>query len=155
MTSRLRTLLASLCLLTVLIAPARAADITITRVNGEVSASNFNGLVAFLSNAVDAIVGLKVSFPAEDANRDGTVQAFEDGGLFISYQAEPEIEAQISAEDGFDFRHGAFVFDGFYLVKYGGMHQGISALMLQSVDEAQILLSGAKVKDTEIDALDH
>lgn len=155
MTRRLWTILASLSLLGMLIAPVQAASVTITRVNGGVTDANFKGLDAFLSNSVDAVIGLKLSFPAEDQNRDGTVQAYKDGDLFISYLAGPETETQVSAESGYDFRHGEYVFDGFYLVKYGGIFQGITALALQPVDEAQVILSGAKINDIEIDSLGH
>lgn len=126
----------------------------IYRVNGTVTDGNYPALEAFLSESTDAIVGLKLFFESEDGNRDGQVQAYQDGDMFVAYRAGPDMETEIVAMRGVGLRHGFHVFDGFYLVKYGGLNQGITSLSLQQVDEAQVLLSGAEVKDIEIEKLD-
>ncbi|AXS42284.1 hypothetical protein [Breoghania sp. L-A4] len=131
-----------------------AAAAVIHRVNGTVTDDNFAALEGFLSDSVDSIVGLKVSFEDGSGSRDGQVQAYVDGEMFVTYKPGPDMETEIVATQGHSLQHGFHVFDGFFLVKYGGMNQGISSLSLQAVDEAQILLSGARVEDVEIDVLD-
>jgi hypothetical protein len=125
----------------------------IYRVSGRVTPSNVRGLQVFLLNSVDAIVGLKVHFSAENRRGPGIVTADADGGSFSSYMAGDDAEIEIFAEDGYEYRSGDFVFDSFYLVKYGGMHQGILSVSISKVPESSVLLSGLKVTDIEIDRL--
>lgn len=131
-----------------------AAEGTIQRVSGTVSEDNVAGLEIFLSNAIDGVIGLKLLVEAEDGNRDGEVQAYVDGDLLIIYRAGPDTETEIAASGGYQPGKGGFVFDGFYLVKYGGLDQGIMSLALSSVDAAQVVLSGAVIEELGIDHLD-
>jgi hypothetical protein len=149
--NRRSLLLASLGLVA-LGAPSFAAQ-KIYRVNGRVSPNNVRGLQVFLLNSVDAIVGLKLHFSSEKRHGPGIVTADADDGSFSSYMAGEGAEIEIFAEDGYEYRSGDFVFDSFYLVKYGGMHQGIHSVSLNKVTESSVLLSGLKVTDIEIDRL--
>jgi hypothetical protein len=148
-----RTLLGTL-LLTTVGTSVRAAQASILRVNGEVTAKSYKGLEVFLMNSLDTLVGLKVSFPQSDSSEPGALTASADGGKFIGFVAGPGSETEMVADAGFAFQHGSFVFDGFFVVKSGGMHQGIVSLYLDKADESAVLLSGTPVKDISIDRLD-
>jgi hypothetical protein len=149
--NRRSILLASLGILT-LGSPSHSAE-KVYRVNGHVTPKNVRGFQVFLLNSVDAIVGLKVHFSADNRHGPGIVTAEADNGSFVSYMAGNDAEVEIFAKDGFEYRSGDYVFDSFYLVKYGGMHQGIHTVSLNRMEESSVLLSGLKVADIEIDRL--
>ncbi|MFD1695990.1 hypothetical protein [Roseibium aestuarii] len=133
---------------------APAADVTLYRINGAVDTASYPGFARALDEAVDSIIGLKVSFEQVDSGQDDTLQAYEDGDLFVAFLPSQDEGTQVSSTGGYAYQHGFFVFDGFFLVKYGGFNQGISALVLEPVDEAQVILSGARITDVTVDTLD-
>jgi len=52
-------------------------------------------------------------------------------------------EVELNVDQGATWLHGSIVFDGFYLIKYGGTHQGILSFGLKQVDEATVILNPA------------
>lgn len=137
------------------VGPALAAKPKeIVRVSGTVTPRNYKGLETFLLNSIDKLIGLKLRFDAnEDAGRN-EVAAYVEDGLFLAYLREEESESQITAKDSVaSFQHGGYVLDGFFVVKYGGMNQGIQALVLEPSDEGAVLASGVRVKDIDIGRL--
>ena len=141
-------------LLTTVGTPALAARPPILRVNGEVTAETYKGLEAFLFNSLDTIVGLKVSFPQDSSTDAGALSVSAEEGKFVAYVGGPDSESEMVANEGFSFQHGSYIFDGFFVVKSGGMHQGIVSLFLDKTEEAAVLLSGVRVKDIWIGRLD-
>lgn len=141
-------------LLTAVGMPALAAPAPILRVGGAVTAANYTGLEAFLFNSLDTVVGLKVAFPQGDTQEAGGLDAGESEGRFVAHLAGPGGESEIVADKGFSFQHGSYVFDGFFVVKSGGMNQGIISLYLDRADESAVLLSGVPITDIRIDRLD-
>lgn len=133
--------------------PARLhAAPAITVLEGGVRAANAASFFARVAAETDKIVGLKVSLdPAEPL-----VAQAEDGGRLIlflagAFRSEKEDEKlQLSFNGGFVKDRGLYRFDGFYLVKYAGMGQGISAYALEPVKESDVLLSGAKRKSVRL-----
>jgi hypothetical protein len=125
----------------------------IYRVAGTVTADNFGGLQAFLLNSTDEIVGLKVHFPAEARYGAGIVTAEDREGRFAAFMAESDPSVEVFARDGYFYRSGDFIFDSFYLVKYGGIHQGTQSVSLNPIAESDVLLSGRKVTEVEIGKL--
>ena len=148
-----RTLLGTV-LLTSVGTPALAARAPILRVNGEVTAATYKGLEAFLFNSLDMLVGLKVSFPQGESTDVGELNVSAEDDKFVAYLAGPESESEMVANKGFSFQHGSYVFDGFFVVKSGGMHQGIVSLFLDQAEESAVLLSGVRVRDIQIGRLD-
>ena len=134
--------------------PVVAASEPILRVSGAVTSESYPGLETFLFNSLDGIVGLKVSFDQAETGDAGALNAAAEGVMFVAYLAGPDSRSEIVANEGFHFLHGSYVFDGFYLVKSGGMRQGIVSLSLEQVEESAVLLSGRDVKDIRIDRLD-
>jgi hypothetical protein len=144
-------------LLTVLLAAvfvcsaAHAGQKKIYNVSGDITPSSYKGFEQFLLNSLDTIVGLKVSFPANEYT-PGVVVAGANDGQFVAYFSGAG-ESEIVAVEGFQFLHGAYVFDGFFVVKSGGVHQGTVSLSLQKTDEAQVRLSNAAIIDIRAERL--
>ena len=154
MTSALtrRSFVAGLPLTGVAVASAGAAfarQARVVRVSGEVTDASYRPLAALLLDSFDKVVGLDVSFKANDVYADGRLSAYEEGGLFIAYVPGPDNDSQISAAKGYALKNGVYVFDGFYKVVYGGMGQGIQAISLEKTKAP----AGAKVEDVDIGSL--
>jgi hypothetical protein len=129
--------------------PAAAAQGKVVRVSGEVTSANYRALAALLMDSYGKVVGLKLSFKANDGYVDGKLSAYEDGGLFVAYVPGPDNDSQISAASGYTSTGGAYVFDGFYDVVDGGMAQGIMAISLEKTNKP----SGA-IDDVDVDSLE-
>ncbi len=132
---------------------AQAQQKEVVRISGEVTAQNYRAFAGFLLDATDRVVGLKVAFPGNEAHATGKMTAMKDGDLFIAYVAGPDSDSQIAAKEGYSFQHGAYVFDGYFVVKYGGMNQGIVGIYLDKADEALVTLSGRPIEDVDIGSL--
>lgn len=127
---------AFVCLLaSIVLGCSSAAAISVDRIEGSVSPSTLPKFADLIANHLDQIVGLKVAVEAVDqadmvAHANGQFAVWVPGGDF-----------EIVASRGFSYQHGAYVFDGYFLVKSGGMHQGVLSYGLEQVDEAQVLLT--------------
>lgn len=122
---------------------------------GEVTATNSQQFNTALANRVDAIVGVKVTVdPTDDRSPAGYLvdQLDENGGVYISQVDREGSGIQINAPSAF-WRHGSYVIDGFFVVKYGGMGQGIMGYQLKPVDEATVLLSPVERQTVGLDHL--
>lgn len=130
-----------------------AAARQILRVQGQVTPKNYKGLETFLFNSLDSVVGLKIAFAANPDSSDGEIATSMDDDQFSAYLRESEPESEIVADKNVSLLHGDYVIDGFFVVKSGGLHQGITSLYLDKTDEGTILVSGAKIKDIDINRL--
>lgn len=108
---------------------------TITVLRGEVDDVNLQQVSSLIADANDNVIGLKLRFNPPQNDR-WSVEIQDEGG---GYVFDGEIELNVSG--GACWVNGALSLDGFWLVKYGGMHQGILSFGLQRVDEAQIRLN--------------
>lgn len=133
---------------------ANAGQSKVYLVNGFISASNYKGFEQFLFNSMDTIIGLKVDFSANENASEGEVSANATDNQFVAYLFVPNAESEIVATENFQYLHGNFVIDGFFVVKSGGMHQGTISLYLQKTDEAQVRLSSAKIVEIQANRLD-
>jgi hypothetical protein len=128
--------------------PTAAKQNQVVRVSGDVTAANYHALAAMLSDSFDKVVGLNLSFGEDDGYEEGKLSAYEDGDLFVAYVPGPDNDTQISANGGYALKDGAYVFDGFYEVVYGGMGQGIVAISLEKTKAP-----AGSVQDVDIDSL--
>jgi hypothetical protein len=69
------------------------------------------------------------------------VSGSENQRLIIYKRDNTEVELVING--GVHWQHGGWNVDGFYLVKPGGLHQGISSFGLMQTDEAAVRLNPA------------
>ncbi|WP_102960931.1 hypothetical protein [Mangrovicella endophytica] len=147
-----RSLLAAAILAAGFGGPAFAEQSEVLRASGAVTAKTYPGFAQFVENAADTVVGLKITVAAGD----GLVAERGGDGLFVAYLEGSSRTGgtQISARDGVVFQNGAYVLNGFFVPKYAGMGQGITAYVLEKQDDASILLSKTPVKDVDVDKLD-
>ncbi|QCQ99146.1 hypothetical protein [Brevundimonas sp. SGAir0440] len=118
---------------------------------GEVTAANAERFTSTLSNQVDKVVGLQIVFGTiseGDVLTDGSLN----GGAYISFANSYAGGVQINIPDAY-LRHGEWVADGFYTIKYGGMGQGIMGYYLRPADEAAIRLSEKPIVQRPVEAL--
>lgn len=152
----MRKLVTLAAVLTVTSNPALAQSQSVVPVfTGEVTYENSERFTVALANRVDTIVGVQVTVdPTNASSPDGyLVDGISDsGGVYISRTEGRMGGIQINARDAY-WRHGSYVIDGFYVVKYGGMGQGIMGYQLQPVDEAAVRLSPARLVEVDADAI--
>jgi hypothetical protein len=149
---RRRTLVAALVGACLLVASAGAKETGVLKVEGVVTAKNFPGLAAFLSNSLDGVVGLSLRLDPAEGTDPGSLVVTQDGDLLIAYQAGGDV--QISAREGLSLEKHSHFLSGFFVVKNAGFNQGISALFLDKTGEDSSPPSGAAVKVLDIDRLD-
>lgn len=118
--------------------PALAQTRTITRLTGQVTSANFTTFCGLVSDALDKVIGLKVQIDSPLPDPQDT-KLLNEGGAYL-FDGE---EIELNADKGAIWLQGSIVFDGFYLTKYGGMHQGVLSFGLQQVDEATVILNPA------------
>lgn len=136
--------LAFAAVVSLMTSPALAQSQTVIPVySGQVTFENSERFTTALANRVDTIVGVKLTVDPTDARSPSGYlvdQISDEGGAYISRTLGNMGGVQINVPSAY-WRHGSYVVDGFFVVKYGGMGQGIMGYQLQPVDEAVVLLS--------------
>jgi hypothetical protein len=124
-----------------------AAPVTVDELHGDVSTANYAAFERFMVGHVDKVVGLKLGVPA---TKEGPISASVEGDLFVVYRVK-DTQTETVAHSGFERRHDVYVFDGFFTVKHGGMHQGINSYALEPVAEATVRLNPAvRIKPVDL-----
>ena len=137
---RLSTLLAMLALALGMEAAA-ARGLKITQIDGRVTERNYPRLEKLMAAQVDRVVGLKIIVKKSGIDDRLSAEADADG-QFVMYRSG-RARSEIIANEGYALRHGDYVLDGFFLVKHGGLHQGIVSYALEPVDETKVRLNPA------------
>lgn len=123
---------------------ADAATRTVIEYSGEVNERTADRFAQVISNNVDRVIGLKITVqPGDnsDFSRSGYL-AEVDGPQFVLSKSDPQNGGIEVVTNGAVGRSGGmFMLDGIYVVKSGGMHQGIASFGLQPVDEASVRLN--------------
>jgi hypothetical protein len=115
-------------------------------ITGTATADNVEELMSAAGGACDSFIGVKVRFdpaPADDDLQYSVSGDTEDDYLIVFRSGDPT-STELVINGAFRWEQGAYVVDGFFLVKSGGMHQGVVSLGLQPVEEA-ILQSSPKI----------
>jgi hypothetical protein len=129
---------------------ARTEDAFIYRVGGTATEENFPALAALMMNSVDQFVGLKLIVPVTNAG-DGSISSEESDGALSIWQQGGDVNLHFSS--GYRKQGNAYYFDGFYKVKYGGMHQGINGLGLTPARTMDVEATNRPVKTIDIGRL--
>ncbi|MBL6458310.1 hypothetical protein JMJ55_23505 [Belnapia sp. T6] len=135
-----RTIL--LCSVITLRASQASAQVAISQLEGALTQENFAQFEEFISDNLDKVIGLKLS-AAANTGRSG-LQVTETNGqvaIYLPHDPKRVGSIEVVANSGYRWEHGGYVFDGFFLVKSGGMHQGIISYGLLPVSEAQVRLT--------------
>jgi hypothetical protein len=122
---------------------------SVSVISGALTDDNYAPFEAFLLDALDEIVGLKLEVVINDQETDGAVSAYEREGQFTIYRPGAEQVAELVFGDGYAVNGDSCSIDGFFSVTPAGMHGAIATLLLAS-DE---LPKGARVDDYDIDNL--
>lgn len=121
-----------------------AATRTVIEYSGHVNARTANRFAQLISRNVDRVIGLKITVePSDnsDSSRNGYI-AEADGPQFVLSKSDLQNGGIEVVTNGAVGRSGGmFMLDGIYVVKSGGMHQGIASFGLQPVDEASVRLN--------------
>lgn len=137
-----RTLIAALAAAAA--TPVVAQTRTLIRYVGMVSAANFPDFLGLVADSTDAVIGLRVSI---DPQREPRAAQLDPDGSAHLYDGETEITVLTGAH----WAHGGIVLNGFWLVRYGGMYQGVMTFQLEQVPDAMIALNaGLNVVERQI-----
>jgi hypothetical protein len=88
------------------------------------------------------VVGLSLVVEPTEDHADAQVFAHGSEKLVLS-RRDSNGGTELNINGGFRWEHGSWIVDGFYLVKPGGMFQGISCFGLLAADEAAIRLDSS------------
>ncbi|KQT71570.1 hypothetical protein ASG54_18910 [Aureimonas sp. Leaf460] len=122
----------------------------VLRVEGVLDAQTYRGFEAFLFNSMDRVVGLDIRVEIAEDTGPGSIEAgVSPDGKFVAYLVDGK-DSEIVAQEGFVRSRGSVIFDGYFVVKSGGLHQGIESLFLDKIEEASVLLSKQPIKTIEI-----
>lgn len=122
---------------------------------GAITSDNFDRVSEIVMDELNDVVGLQLRqevWPDQE-NPPVQVHSLETGRLVIYKRDDAEIELVING--GVSWQHGGWNVDGFYIVKPGGTHQGISSFGLTQVDEAAVRLNPAvRIVPVNLDLLE-
>jgi hypothetical protein len=127
--------------------PVETRPETIPKYVGYLDDKTTPAFLVGIASHVDQIVGIRAQIrPSENAADPRDYTAADDDRLFVISEkvrnqfADEGIEV-VAPKDEVNWLHGSWVIDGFYVVKSGGVHQGIASFGLQKVNEGEVLLS--------------
>ncbi|MBX9574141.1 MAG: hypothetical protein K2X07_00690 [Caulobacteraceae bacterium] len=110
------------------------ASVTVPMLVGEVGAPNLKRLCARIADAQDQVIGMKLT--VENISLPRLKAEIEEGDVYLFAE-----DVEVVGTDVAIWLHGSIVFDGFFIPKFGGMHQGTLSYGLAPVDEALVRLN--------------
>ncbi len=119
---------------------------TIPKYVGQITPRNVGILLNDVAARRDRIIGLQVQIAPNGAGDPKGYVVDRDDRLFVisadvkTALADDGLEV-VAPKDEASFLHGQWILDGFYVVKSGGIHQGVASFGLEKVDEGAVLLS--------------
>ncbi len=116
-----------------------AAQTAVEQLQSFVGPVSYPRFDKFVTSHLDKIIGLKI---AVSASENKMFSASTDKTMFVIYKLE-DAEDEIVSTSDYSYQHGAYEFDGFFIVKSGGIHQGVVSYALESVSEAAVRLNPA------------
>jgi hypothetical protein len=132
-----------------------AASRNVVTYTGQINVRTADRFLQLVSRNLDKVIGLKVFVdPSTGAQfeKSGYLALYDENGRQLSVSKGPpgglEGGIEVVKNGLIDRTMGFYVIDGFFIVKSGGVHQGVVSYGLQPVDEAAVRLNPA-VKLTE------
>lgn len=125
---------------------AAAREAVIPKFVGRVTPDNATRFLEGVVGRTDKIVGLQVHIqPGGDKTFAEDRYLAEANDVLFSMSKSDSLDGEglemVAPAAEAVWLHGDYALDGFYLVKSGGVHQGITSIGLERVDEAAVLLS--------------
>jgi hypothetical protein len=128
---------------------------SVVLLTGSVDAANAAHFTKFVSDNLDAVVGVKIDVSPsddEDFERQRYLASADDDMLAI-FKGDGEhggIEVVVP-KGSYGWQHGHHTVDGFFVVKSGGMHQGTLSYGLTPTDEGVIRTNpGVRIVEQEL-----
>lgn len=114
----------------------------VLRLTGTATAANVPELVDAAADTVDGCLGMRIAFePTPPGGREYSVSGYTFDDQVVIFRADEFAGTELVINGNIEWQHGAYVVDGFFLVKPSGMHQGVASFGLMTVDEAAVRLS--------------
>lgn len=125
----------SLALTLLCVAPAAAKTTIVEFLQGPISPKNIGALAGLACRNYDHIVHLDISvnWPSNSSEAE---QSDYQRLIFWTRNAE-----YLFPKDTYVFLHGEYVIKGYFIVRDGGFHQGVSSRAFEKVDDATVMLS--------------
>lgn len=123
----------------------------ISALDGSLHIKTWKEFVDFVSDNTDKIVSVKIWVDAKKHdNKKGVLVADISQKQLVIYKtgmdgSGGDYDAEVVVNDNYRYEHGQYVIDGFFVIKSGGMHQGILSYGLNGVPDSQVLLSDPKI----------
>jgi hypothetical protein len=124
----------------------RPAARTVIVYTGEVNAKTADRFLSTMSRNVDKVIGAKVLVePSQDGEleRTGYLAIYSDNQLGISLTDRKGMNGGVEVVKNGPVQRmmGSYSIDGMFLVKPGGLNQGVASFGLEPVDEASVRLN--------------
>ena len=132
---KLRGLFTVLLIAPLSLTPALARTITIEFLEAPINEANARSLDNVACRNLDRIVHLKiaVNWSADKLDRE---TAGYNRLVFWNDKAEYLFPA-----GSYAYLHGDYIIDGYFIARSGGIHQGITSVAFDKVDDAKVLLN--------------
>lgn len=111
---------------------------------GTVTPQNGERLTEMIGDNLDQVIGLRLAVePTADGSSPFSVSATSDSEqyLLLSVYRPDEGGREILVNGEYRWEHGMWIVDGFFLVRSGGMHQGVLSYGLMPTDAAAVRLN--------------
>lgn len=116
-----------------------ASQRVVEELRGTVDDASYPRFERFVTGHLDQVIGLRLDV---QSSSDGHVSVSGEDGQFVISRTTNAAD-EIVASSGYGYLHGAYRFDGFFIVKSGGIHQGVMSYGLLPVSEALVRLNAA------------
>ena len=124
----------------------------VTELQGRITLENFVTFEKFIAANLNKVIGLQVTVDKSGDNDilQASDSEFDSQTRQVAIYVRNNQGSEIVATGGYSFQRGAYVFDGFYIVKSGGVHQGTVSYGLVRADETVVRLSGTKLRRVKL-----
>jgi hypothetical protein len=130
---------------TILVPPGMAKDINIEFLQGAIGPQTIGSLAGIACRNYCKIVHLDigVNWPADTTSAE---QTGYERLVFRNDNAE-----FLFPKGSYDWQHGAWIIQGYFIARSGGMHQGVVSSAFEKVKDAKVLLN-PHVVETKADS---
>jgi hypothetical protein len=112
-------------------------------ISGELTTANFDRFSEIIFDELDSVVGLDLYVTRDDDSgyKSGELRSSVEDGTLTVCKADDDGGAEILVNGNLSAQLAMWRANGFFLVKSGGMNQGIVSAGLSPVDEAIVRLN--------------
>ncbi|MGY8666717.1 hypothetical protein Q3C01_30785 [Bradyrhizobium sp. UFLA05-109] len=113
--------------------PAQAVERKIPQLLGMLTESTYPEFEQFVDDHVNKVIALKITIERSSSDAAPLQASADDGQLVVYLKSTPDepSESEIVAGKDFSYRNGSYLLDGLFIVKNGGMHQGVVSYSLR------------------------